>query len=77
MTLLRPNCAAGRFFHHRPDDDMTRVDPAIIANCATWAAEMAQALAPWTRQQLAPARAADPQTQAAIATYWKDLFGGW
>ena len=75
MTLLRPNCAAGRFFHHRPDDDMTRVDPAIIANCATWAAEMAQALAPWTKPQLVPTP--DPQTQAAIATYWKDLFGGW
>ena len=54
---------------------MTRVDPAIIANCATWAAEIAGALAPWTRQQLVPVVA--PQTQAAIATYWTDLFGGW
>jgi hypothetical protein len=42
VTLWRPNCPVGRFFHHRPDDDLTRVDPGLLARTADafahWAA---------------------------------------
>ena len=42
----RVNCDGGRFFHHRPDDDLTRVSPQVIARdvsaVATWLDDMAR-----------------------------------
>jgi hypothetical protein len=71
----RVNCDGGRFFHHRPDDDLTRVSPQVIARdvtaVATWLDDMARAdVLPFT-----PAIPA--QQRAEIAACWADLFGGW
>lgn len=71
----RVNCDGGRFFHHRPDDDLTRVSPAVMARdlsaIATWLDMVATTAAlPFTRGV--------PETQhAEIAACWQDLFGGW
>jgi Zn-dependent M28 family amino/carboxypeptidase len=71
----RINCDGGRFFHHRPDDDLTRVSPMVIARdvsvLATWFDELARAdTLPFTPG------IPEPQ-QAEIAARWADLFGGW
>jgi Zn-dependent M28 family amino/carboxypeptidase len=75
LTLMRQNCAAGRFFHHRPDDNLSRVSPEIMA-----------ALLAATTDFIADLAVADPLPfpatipageQAAVAAYWEDLFGGW
>jgi hypothetical protein len=71
----RVNCDSGRFFHHRPDDDLTRVSPAVIARdvsaIASWLAAMASA----------DGLPFEPDVPAAqrdeIAACWEDLFGGW
>jgi carboxypeptidase Q len=71
----RVNCDAGRFFHHRPDDDLTRVSPSVIARdvgaIATWFDAMANADAlPFTPRI--------PEAQREeVAACWADLFGGW
>ncbi len=75
LTLMRLNCTAGRFFHHRPDDDLTRVCPqtmaALLGAVADFAAEMAAA-------EKLPFGATIPADEhAAIAAHWEDLFGGW
>ena len=75
LTLMRLNCTAGRFFHHRPDDDLSRVCPrtvaALLSAVADFTADMAAAAE-------LPFPAAIPAgEQVAIAAHWEDLFGGW
>ena len=71
----RVNCDAGRFFHHRPDDDLSRVSASVIARdvgaLAGWLDDLARAdTLPFTR--------GIPASQhAEVAACWDDLFGGW
>ncbi len=75
LTLMRPNCAGGRFFHHRADDDLSRVSPelmaALLGAVADFTADMAAA------EMLPFAAAIPPEERAAVAACWEDLFGGW
>lgn len=71
----RVNCDGGRFFHHRPDDDLSRVSPAVIARdigaVATWLDAVATA-------DTLPFTPSIPEAQRAeVAACWEDLFGGW
>ncbi len=71
----RVNCDGGRFFHHRPDDDLSRVSPQVIARdvsaVATWLDDMAGI-------DVLPFTPGIPDTQRAeVAACWDDLFGGW
>jgi hypothetical protein len=71
----RVNCTSGRFFHHRPDDDLTRVSAAVMARdlsgVAAWLDAMAAADAlPFVPSVPEPLR-------EEIAACWADLFGGW
>jgi aminopeptidase YwaD len=69
--LSRCNCVAGRFFHHRSDDDISRVDPAIIARLSECAAELVESLG----SGILPFSSAIPKDmEAEIARYWNDLF---
>jgi carboxypeptidase Q len=75
LTLMRPNCAGGRFFHHRPDDDLSRVDMQLMAASlgaiAEFTADMAQ-------REVLPFAPTLPQGElAAVEHCWSDLFGGW
>ncbi len=71
----RVNCDAGRFFHHRPDDDLSRVSAGVIGNdigaVATW-------LDALSRADALPFTPGVPDAQhGEIASCWEDLFGGW
>jgi hypothetical protein len=75
LTLMRLNCTAGRFFHHRPDDNLSRVCPrtmaALLDAVAGFTAEMAAV-------DVLPFPATIPAgEQVAVAAHWEDLFGGW
>jgi len=75
LTLMRLNCASGRFFHHRPDDDMSRIDVNVVAASlnavAAFVADMAAA-------EALPFQTVIPSEEhAAIQHCWEDLFGGW
>jgi peptidase M28-like protein len=71
----RVNCNAGRFFHHRPDDDVSRVSVPVVARdvsvVATWLDEMA------TAETLPFTPGIPERDRPAIAACWDDLFGGW
>ncbi len=73
--LGRDNCTAGRFFHHRPDDDMTRVSCPLVAELAGGVGTVLHALAMATELPF-PARI-DEGDRAAVAGVWNDFFGGW
>ena len=75
LTLMRPNCAGGRFFHHRPDDDLTRVDVKLMAASLNAVAEFAADMA--TVATLPFAATIPDGEHAAVAHCWDDLFGGW
>ena len=75
ISLTRNNCATGRFFHHRPDDNTGRVSTTLLAAQANAAARLVEFLA---QADDMPFPAEIPPDQAApVATFWEDLFGGW
>jgi Iap family predicted aminopeptidase len=71
----RNNCEAGRFFHHRPDDDLTRVSCPLVASIVSAAgaalSELAAADAMPFPSQL------DAALHAKASAMWDELFGGW
>lgn len=74
VSVCRHNCVAGRFFHHRPDDDETRISPGVMAQhvdaVARFVCELSDAEAlPFALD--VPAEQASP-----IAAFWEDLYGG-
>jgi len=74
-TILRSNCTAGRFFHHRPDDDLSRVSVELLARVLDASLE---ALVELAGAESLPFPARIPEEQAReIADCWNDLFGGW
>ena len=75
LTLMRLNCASGRFFHHRTDDDMSRLDfnvmTALLNAVAAFAAEMSQV------DELPFELTIPSGNEPDIVNCWDDLFGGW
>lgn len=74
-TLWRRNCTAGRFFHHRADDDLSRVSTALMARILDATAAFLRDLASAPRLPF-PRTVPEPAAQEA-ARLWEDLFGGW
>jgi carboxypeptidase Q len=75
VWLGRRNCSGGRFFHHRPDDDMSRVSCDLLARNVQAAAAI---LAEWGAVPTLPFARRIPLAQRpAIRRFWKDLYGGW
>ena len=72
---MRLNCAAGRFFHHRPDDDLSRVSPEVMAALLGAVADFTADMA--VTDPLPFAAAIPVAEQPAVAACWEDLFGGW
>ncbi len=75
VWMWRRNCTEGRFFHHRPDDDMSRISlPVMAAHMDALAAGIAD----WAERKTLPFPCAIPKPQrAAIKEMWNDLFEGW
>lgn len=75
VWLSRRNCTGGRFFHHRPDDDLSRVSCSLIGRNTQAAAGV---LAGWSAAKALPFRRSVPAAQRqAIQVFWDDLYGGW
>lgn len=73
--LGRRNCTAGRFFHHRPDDNIDRVSTELLGDVIRVSTELLTELAD---EVSLPFSCTIPEDQhAQIQKYWKDLFGGW
>ncbi len=71
----RVNCDAGRFFHHRPDDDLSRVSAEVVARDVSAVASFLDAAA---TADVLPFTPGIPEEQrAAVDACWSDLFGGW
>jgi len=73
--LTRSNCTAGRFFHHRPDDDLSRVSLPLLSrlfsSCGQFLAHMANAdTLPFLNRM-------PPDVQTEVDRQWQELFGGW
>jgi Zn-dependent M28 family amino/carboxypeptidase len=71
----RNNCAAGRFFHHRPDDTLARVSCPLVAEITT---AIGGAIADLASAETLPFPGAiDPAVRAGVDGLWEGLFGGW
>jgi hypothetical protein len=75
VSVLRSNCTAGRFFHHRPDDDLSRVSVDLLARVLDASLEALVELAGAERLPF-PVRISEEQSRE-VADCWNDLFGGW
>ena len=71
----RVNCDSGRFFHHRSDDDLTRVSATILARDLSAIAAWLDAMATVDRLPFTPS--VPEPLREEIAACWQDLFGGW
>jgi hypothetical protein len=74
-TLIRSNCTAGRFFHHRPDDDLSRVSTGLMARVLD--ASLAALVELASAESLPFPRKIPDEQSAAVQHCWNDLFGGW
>ncbi|MDD3805906.1 MAG: M28 family peptidase [bacterium] len=74
LYLGRSNCLGGRFFHHRPDDNMSRVSVRIAASLLDCTVALIRDACTAKR----PFKPEIPPEEAqAVAGLWEDLFGGW
>lgn len=71
----RVNCDGGRFFHHRPDDDLSRVSPEVVARDVSAVASFLDQVATADALPFTPGIPAEQRD--AVAACWTDLFGGW
>jgi len=74
-TWIRYNCTAGRFFHHRPDDDISRVDIPTVADILNAVLPFMADLA--ERKNLPFPTFIPAAIREGVDEYWDDLFGGW
>ncbi len=74
VFLGRHNCAAGRFFHHRPDDDLRRISIPLMGGLLNAVARMIGDFAAARQLPFPTTIPADQRRQARI--FWQDLFGG-
>lgn len=75
VTLMRKNCESGRFFHHRPDDDMDKVSVELLARVTDSVADTVVTLA--DLEELPFERKIPPAQMRSATECWEDLFGGW
>jgi Zn-dependent M28 family amino/carboxypeptidase len=74
-SLHRSNCTSGRFFHHRPDDTMSRIDISLLARFVNIGRECLINIA---RADPLPFSTSLPQElRAEIDNMWQELYGGW
>jgi aminopeptidase YwaD len=74
LWLNRRNCAAGRFFHHRFDDNISRVCPEVITTHVDSAADFIALLA---EAEELPAMSIPEELRPEIKNIWQDFYGGW
>jgi hypothetical protein len=73
--LGRSNCTSGRFFHHRPDDDISRIGMTLSAKLVDASRECVERIA---AADPLPFPAGMPEgLQVEIENKWQELFGGW
>lgn len=75
IFLHRRNCAGGRFFHHRYDDDITRISFPLTASLVDCGAQLLAEFA--NADDLPFPRDMHPEQAETIQMFWEDLFGGW
>jgi hypothetical protein len=73
--LGRSNCASGRFFHHRPDDDMSRLSLPLVAGLLRCVHECITQFA--CAPELPFACSIPAQQREQAEQMWTDLFDGW
>jgi len=74
LWVSRRCCTAGRFWHHRRDDDLRHLDPAELALQAELAAGVLDNLA--NTPEMPFDRTLPAAQKADALTMWNDLYGG-
>ncbi|MGI6354459.1 MAG: M28 family metallopeptidase [Lentisphaeria bacterium] len=74
VWVSRRCCTAGRFWHHRRDDDLRHLDPAELALQAELAASVLDSLA--NAPEMPFDRTLPAAQKTAALAMWDDLYGG-
>ena len=73
VTLMRSNCEAGKFFHHRYDNDVTVMSFDIAADLANASARFVSALAD---RDLSVFFGTEPSSEQTVRGMWRSEYGG-
>lgn len=73
--MERLNCTSGRFFHHRPDDTISRIDISLAAKLLNISCEFLSKIA--LADPLPFSTRIPENLQIGIEDKWQKLFGGW
>jgi len=75
VTLMRNNCEVGKFYHHRPDNNLENISCDIAAKLAKASAKLIEELADGddTRELYT----VDKAMCAAVDSLWLENYGGW
>jgi len=73
--LGRSNCTSGRFFHHRPDDTLSRIGLPLAARLVEVGRECMARLASSEAMPFPPR--IPKELRAQVEHKWQELFGGW
>ena len=75
VYLGRANCTSGRFFHHRPDDTVSKISIPLCAKLIQVGCLSVFRLA---NAEVMPFQPRVPEnSRADIETMWQEIFGGW
>ena len=75
VTVMRNNCEVGKFYHHRPDNNLSNISTEIAAELAIASAKLIEELA----------NSDDPRNlytvnkvaNDTVLELWEENYGGW
>ena len=75
VTLMRNNCASGKFYHHRPDNSLENISCDIAAKLASASAKLIEELA--DSEDLRDVYTVDRNIADTVEKLWVENYGGW
>ena len=75
VTLMRNNCEAGKFYHHRPDNCLSNISTDIAAELAMASAKLIEEIA--NSDKIKDVYTTDSTMTDTVLNLWDENYGGW
>lgn len=75
VTLMRNNCEAGKFYHHRPDNKLSNISTDIAAELAKASAKLIEELA--NSDDPRKFYTVNKDASETVFDLWEENYGGW
>lgn len=75
VTLMRNNCEAGKFYHHRPDNCLSNISTDIAAELAMASAKLIEEIA--NSDEIKDVYTTNSTMTDTVLNLWDENYGGW